>query len=168
MSYKPSHLLCRSGWKWSSTVFFSTFNLEIMIQWEILSQTFRLTDKWVLNTSTLRTILMYTLLFLSLHPLWNSFLACAHCNRLMCSRNTSIILCVCVPDRQQTTFFFQLQSSDYRHLESARELGGEKSLHVMCSTSANSGVCDRTGKQPRSSCSWFFTATSHNEMVPCI
>lgn len=43
---------------------FSTFNLEIMIQWEMLSQTFRLRGKCVLNTSTPATIFYVLIDFL--------------------------------------------------------------------------------------------------------
>lgn len=102
----------------------------------------------MLYTSAPRTISMYTLLFLSLHPLWNSFSSCVHCNSLMCSRITSIILCVCVPEGQQTTLFCQLQSNDYQHLETARELVG-KSLCVTPRMSANSGNVEQTWERAR-------------------
>lgn len=96
----------------------------------------------MLYTSAPRTIFIYTLLFLSLHPLWNSFSSSVHYNSLMCSRNTSILLCVCVLEGQQTTLFFQLQSNDYQHLETAKELVG-KSLCVTPRMSANSENVDQ-------------------------
>lgn len=85
VSYTPPHLPQGSGSKWSSTLCFSTFNLEILVQWLIH---LGLEAAMCLSRLHLGPFLMDISLSLSLPPFGS------HSNPV-CSGNTLIILCVC-------------------------------------------------------------------------